>query len=408
MIRDKKKPEANIEPERAMEHALLTFRRAWAGRIEGFEPWGSVELDSDPLVIHDLNGEPLFYEFSAMDGNEQIGRIKTSATKRVGATVPTVEMGVRPWNPDIGKKNAKKRVKELYPKARIENTELVCYGYPKIGVRVDIADEQLGDKSLIFDVADASEVARFGSDELEGQTAWSYLDEQDPLQAEHKERLWELRDKEREAANKETPKIFARAFTSKEAEKVKSTFLVTSDLIKIPFYSSKVLKFAPRCTPHDCFELYAQHTNVYCAVATGQMILDFYRYHYDQDDIATAMGTGAGGTGNPGQVAGYESLSNNCLNATYDTSANWSEAKAEIDANRPVKSGVPGHARACAGWKRQNIWIIGQTPKRWLQIYDPWPWNTDICAGGQVYWEDWEAINHTNFIYLRHRSTTCS
>ena len=47
-----------------------------------------------------------------------------------------------------------------------------------------------------------------------------------------------------------------------------------------PFSSQKVIRFGPRCSPHECFELYAQQTNVYCAVATGQMILDFYRWYF--------------------------------------------------------------------------------------------------------------------------------
>jgi hypothetical protein len=408
MARRKVEPKLPVEQDRALEHAILTFRRAWASSITGFKSWGNVELDSDPLVIHDINGEPLFYEFNAMDGNQQIGRIKASATMRVGATIPTVEFGQRPWDPDSGTEAAKKKAMEMYPKARIENTELVCYSYPKIGVRVDMTDEEVGDKSLIFDVADTSHISRYGADELEGQTAWSYLDELDPYEEQRRTRLWEMRDKDREASHQKTPKLFARGFTAQEAEKVQSTFVLRSDLMIIPFFSSKLLKFAPRCASHECFELYAQHTNVYCAVATGQMILDYYRYFYDQDDIATAMGTGASGTSNSGQVNGYESLSNNCLNATYDTTADWSEARSEINANRPVKSGVPGHARACAGWKRQNIWIIGQPPKRWLRIYDPWPWNSDICNGGQEYWEDWDAITHTNFIYVRHRATACS
>jgi len=408
MIRGNKKPQAPIEPELAMEHAIISFRRSWAAGIEGFDQWGTVELDSDPLVIHDLNGEPLFYEFTAMDGKDQIGRLKASATKRLGATVPTIEMGARPWDPRKGTDNAKKKVKKQYPNARIEDTELVCYSYPKIGVRIDIVDEKLGRKSVIYDIADTSEVKRFGLDELEGQTAWSYLDSLDPMQVEGKIQLWDLRDKEREAAIKQTPKLLARAFTLKESVKIRDTLLVPSDYVYIPFFSSKVLRFSPRCNTHACFELYGQETSVYCAVATGQMILDFYRYHYEQDDIAAAMGTGAGGTGNAGQVSGYESLSNNCLDATYDTSANWSEAKAQIDANRPVKSGSPGHARACAGWKRQNLWLFGQPQKLWLKIYDPWPWNADNCAGGQVYWEDWDAVTHTNFIYVQHRSTACT
>jgi hypothetical protein len=132
------------------------------------------------------------------------------------------------------------------------------------------------------------------------------------------------------------------------------------------------------------------------------MILDFYKYHFDQTDIAAAMSTGAGGTTNPNQVTGYESLSNNGLDATYDSTASWSEAKAEIDANRPVKSGIPGHARAVAGWKRQNFFLVGASPKQWIKVFDPWPWNTDICDGGAIYWEDWDAVTHTNWIYVRH------
>jgi Peptidase_C39 like family len=180
------------------------------------------------------------------------------------------------------------------------------------------------------------------------------------------------------------------------------TRLIANARIAVALYTSRVLKFGPRCTSHDCFELYAQQTDVFCAVATGQMILDFYKYHFTQDQIATAMNTGAGGTTNPDQVTGYETLSGNCLDATFDGTADWAEARAEIDANRPVKSGIPGHARACAGWKRQNISLIGQPLRRWLRIHDPWPWNADICARGQIVWEDWDAVNHTNFIYVRH------
>jgi len=33
---------------------------------------------------------------------------------------------------------------------------------------------------------------------------------------------------------------------------------------------------------------------------------------------------------------------------------------------------------------RQNYFIIGQQPRRWLRIYDPWPWNAEICQGGGI------------------------
>lgn len=408
MASKKRKTSAPVEKDLAAEHVLMAYRRAWAGNVAGLAPLATAEIDPDPLEIYDLNGELLFYEFSALDGKQQVGRMKASASKRIGAPLVTLELGARKWDAAKGIKQAKKQAQELFPKARLEDADLVCYSYPKIGVRVDLVTEGGEETSLIFDVADGSQVTRFGDDEAEGQAAWSYLDALPPRRAEENQALWELRDQEREAAQKATPKLFARGYTAAEALKLKDTLVVKSPYYLLPFFSSRVLRFAPRCNAHECFELYAQQTSVYCAVATGQMILDFYRYHFDQDDIAAAMGTGATGTYNDGQVAGYESLSNHCLDATYDSSAAWTEARAEIDANRPLKSGVPNHARACAGWKRQNIWLVGQQPQRWLRIFDPWPWNADICDGGAVYWEDWNAVSHTNFIYVRHRGTPCS
>jgi hypothetical protein len=238
------------------------------------------------------------------------------------------------------------------------------------------------------------------------QTAWSFLESIGPDELDRRLKRFEENDKELEATRRRSPEMFNKGFTAREIASLRPKFVLVSDYLYFEFYSSKVLKYAPRCSPHDCFALYAQQTNVYCAVATGQMILDFYRYNFDQLAIAAAMGTDAGGTSFDGQVTGYEALSKGCLDATHDSSADWTEAKAEIDANRPLKSGIPGHARACAGWKRQNFTLVGSPPVRGLQIYDPWPWNADICAGGAVYWEDWDAVTHTNFCYVRHNTTS--
>ena len=404
---DKRPPEP-VDRERAMLHALLTIRRLWAGGLSEFDSWGRYKLNPEPLVLHDLNGQELFYEFEVMDGNRVAGLVKTSASRTLGTPVPTIELGPRRWDHNRVTQRAQEQVKKLYSKASILRTELVVYGYPKIGVRVDFDDPKLGRKGLIVDVSDLSVVERFGSDELEGETAYSFYHEVVEPQAEERLRRYDLADRELEAARSVDEKILADSFTVRELPEIRKALLPTVDLIALQIYSSRVIRYAPRCTPHECFALYAQQTNVFCAVATGQMILDFYRYYYTQNQIAAAMNTGAGGTSNPDQVDGYHSLTHNCMVAIFDGSADWAEAKAEIDANRPLKSGIPGHARACAGWMRQNIFLIGQAPKRWLRIYDPWPWNADICNGGNIVWEDWDTVNHTNFIYLRHRTTDCS
>ena len=399
MAPQKRSEKYRVEKSRALDHARWTIRRASVGKVRDFERWGGLELDPDPLVINDLNGEPLLYEFSVMDGKTAVGTVKASANKLTATPVLAIEMRPRTWDPQKGVREMRSRAKKL--RARSSDTpqaELVCYSYPKIGVRVS---GKAGQDAVIYDVASGEPVTRVGSDELEGRTAWSYLDEIGERDPDERVRRWDLADQELEAARKKVPKIFETGL--RDADLVRIHAQLTADLrIAVALYSSRVLRFGPRCAPHECFELYAQQTDVFCAVATGQMILDFYKYHFTQDEIAAAMNTGATGTTNPDQVTGYETLSNGGLDATFDGSAAWAEAKAEIDANRPVKSGISGHARACAGWKRQNFTLIGQTPRRWLRIYDPWPWNADICAGGQIVWEDWDAINHTNFIYVRH------
>ena len=390
-----------VDRDRALAHAQLTVRRDWAANIHGFNRWHQAELDPKPLVLHDLNGAELFYEFTLRRGNDAVGSVKASASKTLGSPVVAVETGPRRWDPEEATRRATEKARRQFPKSQISDTSLVCYGYPKIGVRVDLTtDDQL--ESVIYDVASLVQVTRFGSDEREGLTAWSFYDTIALPHAEKKIRRWELSDRELDGVGRVAPNVFATAFTDQEAVRLRDSLVLQSQLVFIEFVSSRVLKYGPRCTPHDCFMLYAQQTDVYCAVATGQMILDFHRWPYTQDQIATAMHTDASGTDPDDQATGIESLTNNSFNATVDYSADWSEAKAEIDANRPLKSGIPGHARACAGWKRQNIFIVSQPAKQWLRIYDPWPWNANICEGGAVVWEDWDAVTHTNFMYVRH------
>jgi len=399
----RKQPRALVERAHALAHAQMAVRRAWAGGIEDMQQGWTGEFNPDPLIIHDLNGEPLFYEFSVFDGEREVGRVKAAASRLVGSPVVTIERGPRAWDPAKATKLALQAAKKANPRRAAKAKEFVCYSYPKIGVRVEFAGER--PNSIIVDVADGSIVQSFGDDEIDGQTAWSFLEARSECGSAGRLCRFEEFDRELEAARKSSKDMFATAFTARELVAVRSRLTPVS-AYAVALYSSRVLKYGPRCSPHDCFALYAQQTNVYCAVATGQMILDFYRRPFDQTAIAAAMGTGATGTSFAGQETGYETLSNGCLDAWHDFSADWTEAKAEIDANRPLKSGIPGHARACAGWKRQNFFLLHSTPQRWLKIYDPWPWNADLCAGGAVYWEDWDAVTHTNWCFVRHRTDT--
>jgi hypothetical protein len=397
------KPRALVERPQALAHAQLAVRRAWAGGIADLQEGWAGEFNPDPITLHDLNGEPLFHEFTVMEGKREVGRVKAAASRLVGSPVVTVERGPRAWDPAKATKLALDAAKKAYPRREAKAMEFVCYSYPKVGVRVELAGEK--PLSIIVDVADGSIVQTFGEDEKEGQTAWSFLESRPDSALDLRLRRFDEADRELELTRKATKEMFSTGFTARDLTAARSRFVLASDYA-IALYSSRVLTYGPRCTPQPSFALYAQQTNVYCAVATGQMILDFYRRPFEQTAIAAAMGTDSGGTSQAGQDAGYIALSNGCLDAWHDFSADWNEAKAEIDANRPLKSGIPGHARAVAGWKRQNFFLAGSTPQRWLQVYDPWPWNADLCAGGAVYWEDWTAVTHTNWCFVRHRTDT--
>lgn len=415
MAQKNREPKLAVNKKDAMEHALLTIRRAWAGEVKDFEKWGGYDLDPKPLTIYDLNGQVLFYEFDVMSGNKVVGSTKTAASKTIGSPVITMEFGKRSWDFKKASKEAEKKVKRQFSKANITKSELVCYSYPKIGVRIYFDTTETKEQNLIFDIATLDLVERYATDEMDDFACWSFYQEIVEPEIEKRENEFKLDEKELKAVKSKTAKVLERGISSRKLDDIKSALTPKpnvvvqppSNIVPVPLYSSKTIRFSPRCNSHECFELYAQKTNVYCAVASGQMLLDFYRYHYSQDQIATAMGTGPGGTSANGIVNGINTLTKNCFDVKLDNSISWSEVISEINANRPFMSCIPGHARTCVGWKKQNIYTVWQKPKKWVKIYDPWPWNADICNGGKVYWESWSVSKYMCSIYLHHRNQPC-
>jgi hypothetical protein len=408
----KRQPERKVDlvdEGRARELAVGRGRRLWVEGNDDLAPLATAETQETPLVIHDLNGAPLFYDFELTEGADVAGIVRAAASPTVGTPLIAVELGRRTWDAKEAIQAAENSVRKEPGRAEVTGSKLVCYCYPKIGVEVSFTVPRQGPSRVIIDVADGLPVKNIGADEPEGSSAYSYYDVVVAPTETARRGRWERNEEDAAILRRVDPALLDPSSRVEEDARTR----VQKRLIReLPYRAmllphQKVVRFGSRCAPHECFSLYAQETNVFCAVATGQMILDFYRWYYTQDEIAAAMGTGAGGTGNDGQVAGYQSLSRRCLDAIIDTSALWTEAKVEIDANRPVKSGIPGHARAVAGWMKTWSWASWNWELA-LKVYDPWPWNADICAGGAVVWEDWDAVTHTNFIYVRHRATECS
>ena len=405
------KEEANYVPVvKAREQAVMHGLREVVQKAPGLDIWRSARVYGRPLRIFDLNGKVLFYEFPVVRKRQMVGRIRASASKVLGSPIYSLQAGPRKWNLRKAIVQTTDLAKRMYRGANVLSTRLVCYCYPKLGILVRLRDSAGKARRVIIDVADYHvETEKPPQAGVEGTGAYSLYDSIPMAKRKSRVERWEKSTSDMETARDKSGFDVKKAFTSTRIDAASTKIVaVALDFFKI---GSRVVTFCPHRGPHShptatglsifpffgiphCFELHGQQTSYYCAVATGQMILDFWRYYFDQkNDIAAAMGTTSGGTYNSGQVNGYESLTNNQLDATYDTSANWTEARNEINENRPVKSGTPGHARACVGWK---MW----GPERWLYIYDPSPPDPS-GDGGQIYWENWDAVTHTNFIYVR-------
>lgn len=393
-----KEEESVVSRKLAREHAISRVLLAILVRTPGLEKWTGFDVSATPLEIFDLNGTLLFYEYDVHNGEHVIGRVKVSANKVLGPAVWTVEMGERQWNLEKATSKAVKVAKRRAKSARIVSTTLVCYSFPKLGILVTLEDSDTKRRSaIVIDVASYALIeASLKDDEVEGNALWSVYGKIPHKARQDNIARWAEDDRLRE--------IIAEESRKEGVDPARLRVDVLKKVIPIRFTSKRVI-----------LTLHGQEHCVWCADATGQMLLRFHNFCYTQNEIVTAMNTDwhandcQGGTSNPDQVDGYEVLSHNYLEATYDSSPTWATAKSEIDGHRPLKSGISNHARACSGYETLllNIHAIaGMSSRRhYLYIHDPWPVGADnaFCDphGGTEYWEDWNALTHTNYIMLK-------
>ena len=268
------------------------------------------------------------------------------------------------------------------------DSRLVCYCYPKIGVEVSFNLPRGGSARTIIDVSDGLPVVNLGADDAEGSTAYSYYAGVVAPTGEAAAALGAARGGSR------VVRRVAQLLTEVDSHQGRARAKLCDALLAISLRPVSALQ--PEGGP---LRAALQPARVLRALrAADQRLLRGGDRPDDprllplvltQDQIAAAMGTGRAAR-QPARSPATIVLDHG-LDATFDTSATWSEAKPEIDADRPLKSGIPGHARAAAGWMKTWSWSsFGYDLS--LKIYDPWPWNADICRGGAIVWEDWDAV----------------
>jgi hypothetical protein len=318
-------------------------------------------LARKPRTVFDVAGRVFFYEFSSIlnDGNEL--RVRAASNKLLGAPVLSIEVGPQL---DVAMliAAARKAATKQGLKPLMSPKGLVSYSFPKLGIRC----KRKGGGVAVVDLNDHSVVGEKGAEAGPPATSEAAM-------------IWSPYDR------------IHRASVGERNEEWQNNFEVLKQPTSEagPAGSSGVTE--QYVIPG--LSLVGQETASFCAVAVAKMILDFYRIRKTQKQIALVMKTDPDGSTNPNQLKAYASLTNKKKRGSLDQTASFAEAQRESGKNRPLKSGIPGHARLVGGWKRQ---IRGSAVSTWLYVYDTYP-----VRKAKIYWENWDAVSHSNFLYVR-------
>jgi len=342
-----------VDEDTAWMHARVYLTQFVADELPGLEDWDGAQVEKKPVTVYDIHGKKLFYEFTVTKEGRAIGEIEMAASKVLGTSLCRVILSP-PWDRETAAQKAMEVAEKEYPDYKIQSTKPVCYSYPKEGVMVTLAKpEAKEEKTVIIDVYSAS-VVPLKEPKTEGELgAWSIYDK---LSAEERAKGIEKWDSDAE-------------FIADQ---------LSTGIVDIGSRGSKTLSVP----------LYAQQYSNYCAAATGQMIAKYYGTTHSQSYVAGYMGLtpGGGGASDTAQLNYYHSGLWK-YGSHRDTSPSYSETKSEIDANRPLKSGITGHARCARGYYDSGSSIL---------INDPWP-----VGSGLVYWENWILRTHTTDIHVK-------
>lgn len=365
-----------------LELNALNYARILPDAFEG----GRIRSMGTP--VYDINGTLLFRRFPVRRGKSSAGYADVTANESLGEPLLAAATGVD-WNEREIREEAIAAAQRGRRALKFDKLRFVAYSYPKIAVQF-----LRGGKEVLM---------------LEWKT-WAEIPPatragRPPMQPSNFER-WSVLDEMPAAARRSNARNFRKRVAIWDARRLRriDPAVIRRKAFEVPGITLKrvdtrEVHYAPRSGDHHpCYELRGQQTGVWCVAASVEMLLNFYRYQYDQVRLADELdlGTCASPNGLPySQVARVvtviENLTANALDATMHTDPGWAIFRDEIRANRPLISFVPGHSRTVVGYTQSLLHLPDKLPFRGLLVYDPWP-PTDCDhpdAGGVITrWEN--------------------
>lgn len=352
-------------------------------------------ITSSGTLVYDLNGETLFHRVPIRKGKNQISFADIAVNSQLGSPLLSISYG-QEWNQAKVVKEAKKQAVKKRRGIKFNKIKFVAYSYPKIAVQFLMNTKEILMLELFSWEIVPKAMPRSSSEPPSNFERWSLLDELPQDKKRKNIKKFEKRIKQWDdiCPPDRTPKWFKPEFI-----RIKEFSRLVKGIEIRPKVISRELHFSPELSDHSpCYEVLGQLTGVWCVAASCQMLLDFYRYNYDQDRLATDLdlGTRAAPNGLPWARIGdvvtvIENLTSNALDVTMNLSPSWTEFCNEIRANRPLISFIWGHSRTVAGYT-SGLSVLGGT-FRGLLVYDPWPPSTtgQPTSGGTITrWENFD------------------
>ncbi len=355
--------------------ATVAHQEMVAANLHGMDAVAAATVAAAPITIYDVNGQQLFHDYPLVDAaGAVVGTVRTAANRALGSPLISVSHAAPGWDGASALRMATESLHATAPQATVTSSRLVCYAYPKIGIELTYA---VGSKTAteLFDASSGGVVGTATKD-----------------------------------ANQFTRYSLLGTLKTGAAARVKASRAVEAQIAKLPINPvgpkipipvpinttvQRLVNLSPYCAGSVIgLTHYAQITDYFCVDASAQMLLEHYGWNYTQNQIAVAMSTTPqGGTSGTGLTTGFKSLTGNKLLLSFDDGASraqqFADAIAEVTANRPLFTQVPHHYRVCVGYSEVISGILRLVTNQMLYIYDPWPWNADLCKPGAPYWETW-------------------
>ena len=348
-----------------------------------------VRVPERGTTIFDLNGKPLFVRLPLSRGKEGLAYADIAVEPSLGAVLLAVSMGFH-WKEAELLAEAGRAARKRRHSLKYDTVRFVAYSYPKIGVQFLAEHTEV----LLLELVTWAEVPPARVDERSAPPRhsnegiplgpfpsnferWSFIDETPPAIRRARARGFSTRIRNWDIG----------ALHRIDPRTIRKSALEVRDL-KLRLVDTRELHYSPRGTDHHvCYELRGQQTNVWCVGASAEMLLNFYRYTYDQVRLAQELGLGT--LNNPSGlpyanvglvVTVLEQLTSNALDVTMHVNPTFNVFRDQIRENRPLISFVPAHSRTVAGYTRNLMSIVNQLPYSGLLVYDPWPPNVGVIT----------------------------